>query len=91
MQVSIFFISACISGVSHAAEGALLSMRDIRAHWLIMMPLGHGMQYPQLRQKILKSWERLFDGGKPTDPGRYALLWEVRKEWLKKVHRERLQ
>ncbi len=42
--------------------------------------------YPQIRAKILKSWERLFDdsvvlGG----AGSYGLLWEVRREWIRRI------
>ena len=42
--------------------------------------------WPQLRKKIIDSWERLFDesislGGNSA----YGLMWEVRKEWIRNV------
>lgn len=37
------------------ATGARRSIRDMRAHWLIIMPCGHGIQYPQPRQKSCES------------------------------------
>jgi len=42
--------------------------------------------YPDLREKIISSWDRLFDSS--VDMGSeaaYGLLWEVRKEWIKNV------
>jgi hypothetical protein len=44
MQSSIFFISACMGSDSQFADGARRSMSDILAHWLIMIPFGHGIQ-----------------------------------------------
>lgn len=42
--------------------------------------------YPELKEKIISSWERLFDdsinlGGTVE----YGLLWEVRQEWIQDV------
>lgn len=44
--------------------------------------------YPELKQEIVNSWDRLFDervqlGG----PLCYGLVWEVKREWIKKVSR----
>lgn len=44
--------------------------------------------YPDLKQEIVCSWDRLFDaqvqlGG----PLCYGLVWEVKKEWIKKISR----
>ena len=43
--------------------------------------------YPLQKQEIMDSWTRLFDGSRPTDPGKYALLWEIRKEWIEEIIR----
>lgn len=42
--------------------------------------------WPELRQKIIGSWDRLFDesivlGSRSA----YGLMWEVRKEWMRNV------
>lgn len=45
--------------------------------------MGHkGNFYPHLRSKIIKSWERLFEGGEEITPTAQATLWEIRKEWV---------
>lgn len=41
-----------------------------------------GNFYPLLRQKVIKSWERVYTS-KPQDPSRIVgLCWELRSEWL---------
>jgi hypothetical protein len=41
-----------------------------------------GNFYPLLKQKVLKSWERVFTV-KPQDPSRVVgLCWELKREWL---------
>ncbi len=38
--------------------------------------------YPHLRQTVIKSWQRLFEGPlEPTSTSR-ATLWELRPEWI---------
>ena len=42
--------------------------------------------YPEIRNKIIHSWDRLFDPvPEPGDPGTYGIVWEVRKEWVQRV------
>ena len=42
--------------------------------------------YPEIRMKIINSWDRLFDDNVPAGSSNsYGLLWEVRKEWIQKV------
>ena len=42
--------------------------------------------YPELRQKIIDSWDRLFDDSVSLgSDNAYGLLWEVRKEWIQNV------
>ncbi|HCJ56373.1 MAG TPA: hypothetical protein DHV55_02555 [Clostridiaceae bacterium] len=44
---------------------------------------GHkGNFYPHLRSKIIRSWERLFEGVEEITPTTQATLWEIRKEWV---------
>ena len=44
--------------------------------------------YPQLKQGIMKSWERAFDNAERLPADRtYGLLWEVRKEWIRNIYR----
>lgn len=42
--------------------------------------------YPDIRKKIMESWDRLFDDsvnlGSDT---KYGVIWEVKKEWIKKI------
>ena len=41
-----------------------------------------GNFYPLLKQKVLKSWERIYTA-KPQDPSHIVgLCWELRAEWL---------
>jgi len=44
MQEVIFSISACHFSESQFWLGALLNIKDIRAHWLMVMSMGQGMQ-----------------------------------------------
>jgi hypothetical protein len=41
--------------------------------------------YPEVRDKIISSWNRLFEP--PAEPGisSYGLMWEVRKEWIHQI------
>ena len=42
--------------------------------------------YPHIRRKVIDSWDRLFDDSVTLGgAGKYGLLWEVRKEWVRKV------
>jgi hypothetical protein len=43
--------------------------------------------YPELRSKIIASWDRLFDSS-VTDGNmtKYGIIWEVRKEWIQNVY-----
>lgn len=42
--------------------------------------------YPQLKQEIISSWHRLFDESiLIEDNAMYGNIWEVRKEWIKKI------
>ena len=41
--------------------------------------------YPLIKRKILNSWKRLFEGSIPTDEGIYALMWEMRQEWIEEI------
>lgn len=44
-----------------------------------------GLYYPQLRQKIIQSWERVFTPS-PTDPSRnVGTIWTLRREWVREV------
>lgn len=42
--------------------------------------------WPDLRQKVIGSWDRLFDSSITLGgSGAYGLMWEVRKEWIRNV------
>lgn len=45
-----------------------------------------GNFYPLMKQKIEKSWERLFDDSVIIGNVQQATLWEIRKEWVVNVH-----
>lgn len=39
--------------------------------------------YPELKRKIIKSWNRLFDESVKTGSSNaYGLMWEVKREWI---------
>lgn len=44
-----------------------------------------GNYYPQLRQKIIRSWERLFTQPSPDPDCNVGTVWELRREWVKEV------
>ena len=44
--------------------------------------------YPEIKQEIEKSWERLFDDRiQLGSPLCYGLCWELRREWIRKIIR----
>jgi hypothetical protein len=44
-----------------------------------------GNFYPLLKQKVLKSWEKVYTE-QPSDPNNIvALCWELRSEWLREI------
>ncbi|MBB6218596.1 hypothetical protein HNQ80_004770 [Anaerosolibacter carboniphilus] len=45
--------------------------------------MGHkGNFYPILRNKIVKSWERIFENNLSITKTTQATLWEIKKEWI---------
>lgn len=45
--------------------------------------MGHkGNFYPHVRSRIVKSWERLFEGNDANTQADQATLWELREEWV---------
>ena len=38
--------------------------------------------YPNIKQKIIKSWRRLFDEGTSLGRDRLGTVWELRKDWI---------
>lgn len=44
-----------------------------------------GNFYPMLKNKIIKSWERIFEISEENHVLTQATLWEIKKEWLVKV------
>lgn len=38
--------------------------------------------YPAIRQRIIKSWDRLFDESFALSEVRVGTIWELRKEWI---------
>lgn len=43
--------------------------------------------FPNIRKKIRKSWNRLFDDSFILSPVRVGTIWELRKEWIINIHR----
>ena len=42
--------------------------------------------YPEIKRKIIASWDRLFDDNvKAGNSNAYGLMWEVRREWVQNV------
>ncbi|MFV0363010.1 MAG: DUF3841 domain-containing protein [Suipraeoptans sp.] len=44
-----------------------------------------GIYYPFIKNKIIKSWERVFTLP-PKDNQEVATVWQLKKEWIKKVY-----
>lgn len=43
--------------------------------------------YPNIKKKIRKSWNRLFDDSYMLSKARVGTIWELRKEWIINVYR----
>jgi hypothetical protein len=43
--------------------------------------------YPEVRDKVIRSWDRLFEPPASPGPGSYGLIREVRKEWIQQIIR----
>jgi hypothetical protein len=41
--------------------------------------------YQNIKNKIVKSWERLFDDSIILSDARVGTLWEIKKEWITKI------
>lgn len=46
-----------------------------------------GNYYPALKQKILRSWDRLFDGPNENMDNNVGVIWEIKPEWVVEVER----
>ena len=44
--------------------------------------------YPQLKQKIIDSWDRLFDSSIQLSDETQAALWQIKEEWVTKVFKD---
>ena len=55
---------------------------ELRAMGIDGTKVFSGSFYPQQRQQILDSWQRLFDSANCAPHYRQAAAWELRKEWL---------
>lgn len=93
---------ALITRVNIAKWGAILnyaylpaSQDDGRRHQKRMAAYGvsdakamMSRFYPELRQEIVASWDRLFDDSVQLgSDAAYGVLWEIRKEWVTCVTR----
>ena len=45
-----------------------------------------GNFYPMMKQKIIKSWERIFDPSENID-NCVGTVWEIRPEWIREIER----
>jgi len=50
--------------------------------WLHQALSGRMAFYPNIKSKIMKSWDRLFDDSVELSPARVGIIWEVRQEWI---------
>ncbi len=41
--------------------------------------------YPHIKNKIIKSWDRLFDDNIKLSPVKVGTIWEIKKEWIAKT------
>lgn len=44
-----------------------------------------GIYYPQLRQKIIRSWERIFTPSSADPSNNVGTVWMLRREWVQEV------
>ena len=65
---------------AHRAEMAALGLSDAKACM--------SQFYPQVKAKIVQSWDRLFDENvKMGNELCYGLVWELKREWIRSVQR----
>lgn len=43
--------------------------------------------FPNIKKKIQKSWDRLFDNSFNLSPVQVGTIWELKKEWIIKIER----
>jgi len=43
--------------------------------------------YPNIKSKIIKSWDRLFDDSISLSPALVGIMWELKKEWITNIER----
>lgn len=44
-----------------------------------------GNYYPMIRQKIIRSWDRIFAGPSPDPDANVGTIWEIKMDWVKEV------
>ena len=73
--VNYMYIPANLGDMDeHEAMLARYNIDDCKAY---MTPF-----YPNIKQKIIKSWNRLFDESIILSTFRVGTVWEIRKEWV---------
>ena len=60
--------------------------REMKAYGLSDAQACMSRFYPELREKIQRSWDRIFqtDGAEPLS-AYYGLVWELKKEWIRTI------
>lgn len=73
--VNYMYIPA--DAADEAAHEAMLAQYGIDDCTAYMQPF-----YPNIKRKIIKSWDRLFDDSIVLSEMRVGVLWELKKDWI---------
>lgn len=53
----------------------------------LLIMTGKGNFYPQFRQKIIRSWDRVFTSPSANMSNNIGTVWEIKSEWVREVER----
>ena len=53
----------------------------------LLIMTGKGNFYPQFKQKIIRSWDRVFTSPSENMSNNIGTVWEIRSEWVREVER----
>lgn len=65
----------------HNAELASMGIANEAA----LITSDKGNYYPAMKSKIVRSWQRLFDGPNENMSNNVGVIWEIRPEWVEEV------
>ena len=67
-----------------AAHNAELETLGISNEAMLIMS-DKGNYYPAMKNKIIRSWQRILDGPNENMDNNVGCIWEIKREWVKEV------